>query len=142
VLPVSEFPDRIGTRVAGDVVCASWAAGAVSVSTGSRLPLDGDRKPVTLAQADGDGPAVDAVFVPPGRSGYVRPAGSAAPVGSVITETGVRFAIGDTAAAKALGLPDRPDPAPWPLLMLLPSGPELRRDAALVARDVVTSDPP
>jgi type VII secretion protein EccB len=142
VLPVSEFPDRIGTRVVGDVVCASWAAGAVSVSTGARLPLDGDRKPVTLAQADGDGPAVDAVFVPPGRSGYVRPAGSAAAVGSVITDTGVRFAIGDPAAAKALGLPDRPEPAPWPLLMLLPSGPELRRDAALVARDVVTSGPP
>jgi type VII secretion protein EccB len=144
VLPVSEFPDRIDAPVGNDVpiVCASWAAGAVSVSTGAGLPLGDHQVPVTLAQADGDGPAVDAVFVPPGRSGYVRPTGSAAPVGSVVADTGVRFAVGDAAAARVLGLPGQPEPAPWSLLVLLPLGPELRRDAASVARDVVALSPP
>jgi type VII secretion protein EccB len=144
VLPVAEFPDRVDAPVTGDVavVCASWAAGAVSVSTGDGLPLDADQVPVPLAQADADGAAVDAVFMPPGRSGYVRPAGSAASLGSMVADTGVRFPVGDPAAAKALGLPERPEPAPWSLLVLLPSGPELRRDAALVARDVLAPSPP
>jgi type VII secretion protein EccB len=144
VLPVSEFPDRIDAPVGNDVpvLCASWAAGAVSVSTGGGLPLGDHQVPVTLAQSDGDGPAVDAVFIPPGRSGYVRPAGSAAPVGSVVADTGVRFAVGDADDARVLGLPERPEPAPWSLLVLLPSGPELRRAAALVARDGVALSPP
>lgn len=144
VLPVAEFPERIGTPTGKDVpvLCASWSAGVVSLSTGSGLPLGEHQAPVPLAQADGDGSAIDAVYLPPGRSAYVRSAGRSASAGSVITDTGVRFAITDDDAARVLGLPEHPEPAPWSLLASLPSGPELRRDAALVVRDVVTPSQP
>ena len=144
VLPVTEFPDRIGAPLAGDIpaVCASWALGKVTLGAGVGLPLGDRQVPIALAQADGDGPAVDAVFVPPGRSAYVSPAGTGAATGSLVADTGVRYPIADTDAVRVLGLPDHPEPAPWPLLTLLPSGPELRRDAALVARDVLAADPP
>jgi type VII secretion protein EccB len=143
VLPVADFPERIGTPRGRDVpvLCASWAAGATSVSAGDGLPHDGSLTAVPLAQADGDGPAVDAVYVPPGHSAYVRSSGLAASTGSVITDTGVRFPVGDAEAVRVLGLPEHPEPAPWSLLALLPAGPELRRDAALVARDVVAPTP-
>jgi hypothetical protein len=144
VLPVSEFPDRIGPPRGADiaVVCASWASGVVSLWTGAELPLDGHRVAVPLAQADGGGSAVDAVFLPPGRSAYVRAPGSPESAGWVVADTGVRFAVGDPDAARTLGLPDTAELAPWPLVMMLPAGPELRRDAALVARDVVAPGPP
>lgn len=143
VLPVTDFPERIDSPRGRDVpvVCASWAAGAASVSAGDGLPLDAQHAAVSLAQADGDGPAVDAVYVPPGHNAYVRSSGLAASTGSVVADTGVRFPIGDAEAARVLGLPEHPEPAPWSLLALLPSGPELRRDAALVARDVLAPTP-
>jgi Type VII secretion system ESX-1, transport TM domain B len=52
----------------------------------------------------------------------------------------VRFAVHDDEAARDLGLP-APTPAPWPVLAALPSGPELSRKAASVARDVVAGSP-
>lgn len=144
VLPVAEFPDRIGAPLAGDVpvVCAAWAQGKVTVRAGTALPLGDGQVPSALAQADGDGPAVDAVFVPPGRSAYVGSAATRTATGSVVADTGVRYPVGDADAARVLGLPEHPEPGPWPLLTLLPSGPELRRDAALVARDVAAEVPP
>ena len=94
---------------------------------------------VPLAQADGAGPAVDAVFVPPGRSVYLRAGGRHAATGSVVIDTGVRFPLGDTDSAHVLGLPDEAQPAPWSLVSLLPAGLPLGRDAALVARDVIST---
>lgn len=135
-LPVAAFPDRIRSRHGGDLpaVCAAWTADGVSLLGGPALPLDGAAPPVPLAQADGAGPAIDAVSVPPGRSVYVRAPGGA---GSVITGAGARFDLGDPAAAGALGLPGEAAQAPWPLLRMLPTGPVLSRRAALVARDVL-----
>ena len=93
---------------------------------------------MTLSQADGRGPALDAVYLPPGRSAYVRATDR---VGTryLVTDTGVRFAIHDDDAAHDLGLP-APVPA-WPMLATLPSGPELSRQNASVARDTVTGTP-
>jgi hypothetical protein len=92
-----------------------------------------------LAQADGDGPALDAVYVPAGRSAYVR-AGDSAGTRYLITDTGVRFAVHDDDSARDLGLTDAV-PAPWPLLTLLPAGPELSRRNASIARDAVAGSP-
>ena len=92
--------------------------------------------PVTLAQADGAGPALDAVYLPPGRSAYVRANGRSG-TRYLVTDTGVRFAIHDDEAAHDLGLPAVALPAPWPMLAALPSGPELSRANASVARDSV-----
>ena len=96
--------------------------------------------PVTLAQADGAGPALDAVYLPPGRSAYVRANGR---VGTryLVTDTGVRFAIHDDDAAHDLGLPAAATAAPWPMLAALPSGPELSQANASVARDTVAGPP-
>jgi type VII secretion protein EccB len=144
-LPVTSFPDRSPrlSRPAG-TLCASWQdpqSGHADVTfvAGDRIPTPPGQAPVTLAQADGQGPALDAVYLPPGRSAYVR-AGDAAGTRYLITDTGVRFAIHDDDAAHNLGLAE-PSPAPWPLLTLLPAGPELSRQNASVARDTVAGSP-
>ncbi|KLO28911.1 type VII secretion protein EccB [Mycobacterium haemophilum] len=155
-LPVSTFPDRAPTPSdAGAItLCVTWApaqSGGIAFLAGSGLPVPAGQAPVTLSQADGTGPALDAVYVAPGRSAYVRAvrlsgglSGENARAGTryLVTDTGVRFAIHDDAAAHDLGLPAAAIPAPWPVLATLPSGPELSRENASVGRDVVATRPP
>jgi type VII secretion protein EccB len=142
VLPVSEYPDRLAppAHQRDDKICVTAAGDAVSVYAGSGPA--GEQRPVVLAQADGAGPAVDEVFIPPGRSLYVRPSGIGPPLGSVIADTGVRFPLGDAETARILGLPDTAEPAPWAVLAALPVGPVLSRAAALAAYDVVPGAAP
>ncbi|HUM00593.1 MAG TPA: type VII secretion protein EccB, partial [Mycobacterium sp.] len=102
----------------------------------SAVPLATGQAPVGLAQADGTGPNADAVFVPPGRCLDVESTHR-----YLIADTGVRFGVRDAEAAAALGLPSQPWSGPWPILKLLPDGPELSRAAALVAHDGVAPDP-
>jgi len=136
-LPVTTFPDRAPLPVdAGNTNCATWTAGRAGFLTGGGLPVPAGQAPVRLSQADGGGPALDAVYLPPGRSAYVR-AGSR----YLVTDTGVRFAIRDDDAAHDLGLSAAALPAPWPLLAVLPAGPELSRQNASVARDTVAAGP-
>jgi type VII secretion protein EccB len=147
-LPVSTFPDRVPALldVGATTLCVSWAHAAsggaeISVLAGG-LPIPSGQQPVTLSQADGKGMAVDAVYLPPGRSAYVRSTGlsgdnARAGTRYLITDTGVRFAVHDDDAAHDLGLPNTAIPAPWPVLATLPSGPELSRAKALVALDTV-----
>ncbi|MBV9722514.1 MAG: type VII secretion protein EccB [Mycobacterium sp.] len=149
-LPVSTFPDRVPALVdASDTtVCVSWTHrvsggkdfSEISFLTGG-LPVPSGQQPVTLSQADGNGLAIDAVYLPPGRSAYVRATGLAgdnpgAGTRYLVTDTGVRFAIHDDEAAHDLGLPHTSIPAPWQVLAQLPAGPELSRARASVARDV------
>ncbi|MFZ1179594.1 MAG: type VII secretion protein EccB [Mycobacterium sp.] len=144
-LPVASFPDRAPTlSVGGSTLCVMWAPAQsgqsdVEFLAGSRLPVPAGQMPVTLSQADGHGSALDAVYLPPGRSIYVRGDGG---VGTryLVTDTGVRFAIHDDNAAHDLGLAAA-DPAPWPVLAALPAGPELSRQNASIARDAVAGTP-
>ncbi len=151
-LPVSAFPDRAptpwdgGLASSGSTLCVTWAPAQsghadVAFLAGSGLPVPVGQMPVTLSQADGHGPALDAVYLPPGRSAFVQGNGG---IGTryVVTDTGVRFAIHDDDAAHDLGLPAAAIPAPWPVLATLPSGPELSRKNASVARDTVADGPP
>jgi type VII secretion protein EccB len=148
-LPVSNFPNQVPASVdAGTALCVSWAhaasGGAEIALVAGALPVSSSQQPVTLSQADGKGLAVDAVYLPPGRSAYVRATGlsgdnAGAGTRYLVTDTGVRFAIHDDDAARDLGLPDTAIPAPWPVLATLPSGPELSRAKALVAQDTVTA---
>lgn len=143
VLEVSTYPDRILVLDGSRVVCVTWTSSGSSVRTGSALPLASDQVPVPLAQADGGGPAADAVYLPPGMSMYV----SASPGGQIpggdylVGDTGIRFGVPDAAAARSLGLPAATLPAPWPIVSLLPAGPELRSDRASVAHDVIPGRP-
>jgi hypothetical protein len=102
---------------------------------------------VELAQADGAGPNVDAVSVPPGRSVFARPVsvtggGGGAQPRYLMTDLGALFGVPDDATAQALGVATPPVPAPWPVLARLPRGPELSRAAASVTRDAVGAAAP
>jgi type VII secretion protein EccB len=141
-LQVSTFPERGGASTDA-IICARWQLSATGANTavvvGNSLRI-GD--PMPLAQADGDGPAVDGVSIPPGRSAYVRSisvAGDDASTGALyfINDSGVAFGLRDEETAKHLGLSAAPVPAPWPMLARLPRGPELSKDAASIARDTV-----
>lgn len=151
VLPVSTFPDRPPELVDDVSVCVSWAGSSgpaeTVFSTGRGLPLPEGQLPVRLAQADGPGPALDEVYLAPGRSAYATSRGISgdgrrASTRYLVTDTGVRFAIGDDDAPHDLGLPTSASPAPWPVLAALPSGPELSRVKALVARDTIAGGSP
>lgn len=142
-LPVATFPVHSGPTSGADdsrVLCASWTpeGPTVVLSLTDSSPARVD--PVPLAQADGERPGVDTVVIPSGHSAYVRATsltGSAGDTGPVylLTSSGTLFGIRDENTATALGLTGEPVPAPWPVLSLLPRGPELNRDSALVARD-------
>ncbi|MCV7150426.1 type VII secretion protein EccB [Mycolicibacterium pyrenivorans] len=146
ILPVATFPEHGGVTDE-PVVCARWQAGRASGSTvlvGHATPATGH--PVALAQADADGPAVDAVSVPAGRSVFVRSVGlTGGGPGSnslfLVTDSGTRFGIRDGDTAVALGLNGPAVPAPWPVLAVLPRGPELSHRDASVARDGLVASP-
>jgi hypothetical protein len=140
------LPERLATPPAeNSTLCVNWTrlhdGGAeITLSAGDGLPLPPGEAPVALAQADGPGPALDAVYLPPGRNAYVRSAGVSGQEGGaryLIADTGVRFAVADNDAEHSLGFTADPTPAPWPVLAGLPAGPRLSRQDALVARDVM-----
>lgn len=138
---VDAYPTTATRPVDGAALCVTWTAadGPADIAVAPRLPLPAGRAAVALAQADGPGPAADAAYLPPGRSVYARAAVDSGPL-QVVTDTGVRFGVPDQATAAMLGLPAEPVAAPWPLLKLLPAGPELSRGAALLAHDAVGVD--
>lgn len=139
-LPVADYPDEVpAVTDPGDEVCATWVAGRTAVGGGPAVA--GGTAPLRLAGADGDGPAVDEVSMPAGFTLDVAP--TTTPGRYLVTDAGVRFSLRDSAAATAIGLTDSPAPVPWPILGSLPAGPELGRETALVAWDVVgTGRPP
>lgn len=142
-LAVARFPERVLPR-ARAVVCARWdprqpdAGTNTAVFMADSLPEGG----VPLAQADGEGPNIDRVQIPVGRSvllranGVTREAAVDGPL-YLLNDLGVLFGIRDGATAEHLGLVAKAIPAPWPMLARLPRGPELNRDAASVVRDTL-----
>lgn len=118
----------------------------LSVITGVTLPMSEKAKLVPLAQADGSGPNADSAYIPPGSGAYVQTTGiepDSRRKDSLfyVADTGVRYGIKNAEAVKALGLPDNPEPAPWPIVGLLANGPSLGREEAMVAHDGVAPDP-
>src|ERR1700744_372072 len=115
-LPVSGFPNQAKNPPPTDdaTLCAGWtyaASGHVDISFSiGGLPLSqGDEAAgrASLAQADGKGPAADAVYLPPGRSAYVRATGLSggnvrAGTRYIVSDHGVRYAIHDDYAAHDL----------------------------------------
>jgi hypothetical protein len=142
-LPVSSLPDTRAVSTEG-IVCLRWQLTRTGPETlvEVRDSLPNSSSSVMLAQSDGDGPNVDSFAIPQGRSAYIRSIGiddDGASTGALyfITESGVVFGLRDENTAKHLGLPGPPVPAPWPVLMWLPRGPELSKDAASIVRDSV-----
>ncbi|WP_330232978.1 type VII secretion protein EccB [Nocardia sp. NBC_00508] len=164
-LNVDTYPDTAPTIIqpkARPVSCLSWkpipgVAGNTDVAVraelavidGSDLPMSANAKAVPLAQADGKGDNVDSVYFKPGSGAFVQTTGiepDSRRKDSMfyVADTGVRFGIKDNEAAKALGMDKEsgvtPEPAPWPIVGLLASGPTMGRDAAMVAHDGVAPD--
>jgi type VII secretion protein EccB len=162
-LPVDHYPTAASRFVHVDpdrVVCMSWqrnnsAAATTRLLVGNQLPLPNDAEPVRLATADGGGPGLDNFYLRPGTGEYVQATGVEPDSRSsgqlfYINDLGVRFHVSDEASAAALGVvgvkaPGKSDetaqPAPWPVLALLPPGPELSQRAALIAHDGMAADP-
>jgi type VII secretion protein EccB len=154
-------PSRFAHADPDPVVCMSWqrnksaAEATTRLLVGHRLPLPNDAQPVRLATADGGGPGLDSVYLKPGTGEYVQATGDepdSQAVGQLfyITDAGVRFHIKDKAAATALGIVEVKEPgstnqtpqsAPWSVLALLPPGPELSQQAAMIAHDGIAADP-
>ena len=143
-LAVEHLPQRARQPLGADgstAVCVHWHSDQASGRSSSavligKLAVD---RTTSLAQADGAGPNVDGVVVPPGHS--VNAMATAIGGGGVtgprylVSDMGVRYGIRDDAVANHLGLSGLPAPAPWPILAALPRGPELSTEAASVFRD-------
>ena len=164
VLPVDHYPSLSPQIVPTDpdrVACMGWqrsntaAEATVRLLVGHRLPVPDGAQSVRLATADGNGAGLDFVYLTPGAGEYVHATGGGPDSESTgqlfyVSDTGLRYHIKDFPTAEALGVtgvkvadgPQTvPQPAPWPVLSLLPPGPELSQEAALVAHDGMLADP-
>lgn len=163
-LPVEHYPAASPQLVDVEpdpVICMAWrrANSATRASTqllvGHRLPLPRQAQPVRLATADGSGPGLDSVYLTPGTGEFVQATGVQPDSSSrgrlfYISDVGVRYGIKDQQSADALGVTgikadngknQTPQLAPWPVISLLPAGPELSAEAALIAHDGMPADP-
>jgi type VII secretion protein EccB len=165
-LAVQHYPavtPKVVDLHADPVLCFAWQRGntenaaTTQLLLGRRLPIPDRASAVPLATADGSGPGLDAVYIKAGSGEYVQAVGADPVSGAMgqlfyVADTGQRFHIKDPAAAGALGVHGVDDPAnpqsaqklpqlaPWPVLSLLPAGPELSREAALIAHDGMQAD--
>ena len=152
-LQLNTFPQHARTPVGvgdGYTVCVRWRPGRPDRNSSNTVvlvrdsPFSDPAHVTALAQADGEGPHIDAVVVADGASAYVRSARVVADDGTtgaqfLVTDAGVAFGVHDDDTAKFLGLGALPDSAPWPILANLPRGPELSVEAASVVRDGLAS---
>jgi type VII secretion protein EccB len=147
-LPLTTLPGRAGAATSV-LVCARWAPGPLEATTNTVVLVGGTPTVdagVVLAQADGDGPAVDRVLIPAGHSAFVR---STRIVGDdgltgprfLVADSGVVYGVRDDAAATALGLSETSASAPWSILARLPRGPELSVEGASRTHDVLAATP-
>lgn len=162
-LPVDHYPTVSPEIVSNPdpVLCMGWqranatAQAKVRLIVGNKLPVPAGAEAVRLATTDGNGPGLDWVYLTPGAGEYVQASGvepgsrSTGPL-FYVSDTGLRYHIKDLPTADALGVvgvkapgqqTGTPQVAPWPVLSLLPPGPELSQEAALVAHDGVAPDP-
>lgn len=160
-LNVDFYPDtpvKLIDPVAQSVTCLAWTQTRdetkprVVVLTGRSLPLPVDAKPVSVVTADPNKATANAVYIPPGSARLVQIAGGSAtaPTGEsvwYVADTGVRYGLVANPAdpradpQSALGITVAPLPAPWSIIALLPVGPALSKQDALLAHDTLPADP-
>lgn len=164
MLPIDHYP-KVSPQVVNPepdrVVCMAWerantaAQATVRLLVGHRLPIPAGAQPVALATGDGNGPGVDSVYLKPGTGEYVQTTGAESQSRAMgqlfyVSDAGIRYHIKDLPTAAALGVTGVREPrgdaevpqlAPWPVVSLLPAGPELSQEAALVAHDGMAADP-
>ncbi|MDL9937751.1 type VII secretion protein EccB [Gordonia sp. ABSL1-1] len=157
---VSNYPAQIPeyTLGSGTTLCTHWFGPSLSsepqteMLVGDRLPIPDNAQPSVLVTSDGDGPSIDATYVPPGTGEWVQASGAGAVAGRLfyISDTGMRFAVPNPATADMLGTSGvrsadgskmLPQLAPWSVIGLLPAGPTLSTEAALIAHGGFGGDP-
>ncbi|GAA2348835.1 type VII secretion protein EccB [Streptomyces kunmingensis] len=131
----------------GHTVCVRVAAG----ERGPRISVAqtglGSLGPAAQAPPEGLTPAcmpVGTVAVRPGGGSLVRALGaSGSKVGTtvyLVTDTGMKYRVGTAEALAALGYSaDQARGLPAPLLAMLPTGPDLTKEAAALGRTVNTT---
>lgn len=154
-LDVGFHPDKplkIVDPVAKPVTCLSWVKGRqdttarITVLSGRALPLPVSERSrtVEIVTIDPNGTTANNVYVKPGDGWFLHlvggtPAAPTTPSQWWVNDTGVRFGMVLTAtedAAKSVGLdPASALPAPWEMVRLLPQGPTLSREDALMSHD-------
>ncbi|MGF6887303.1 type VII secretion protein EccB [Nocardia sp. GAS34] len=163
-LQVKDYPDTAPAIIESKdqpVDCLSWKPlnsadtsdgskhAELSLITGHALPIPDSAKAVRLAQADSSiSDKVDQFYSTPGsgilvQTTGIEPDSQRKDSQFFISDTGVRYGIKDTDAAKALGMDSskaKSEPAPWPIVGLLAAGPTLSRQDAMVAHDGVAPD--
>ncbi|MGV9709737.1 type VII secretion protein EccB [Gordonia sp. NPDC003424] len=154
VLPVDDFPATAPTIIdqqKAPVGCLAWdrastdtASATLRVLAGTGLPLGDGKEPVALATSDGSGPGLDAAYIPASTGAYLATSGSDPDSPRresliFVSDAGVRFEVADADTGKALGLGDKPQVGPWPIVGLLPPGPRLSQHDALVERDSMSN---
>jgi type VII secretion protein EccB len=151
VLDVADYPAgplRLLDAAEAPTVCLSFAAAdgkqAPELLVGPGPPSPGDRAPTRLAQADGPGPRLDAVYLQAGQGAAVRAVALGHPADTgplwLISDTGVAYGVPDPESAAALGISGA-TAAPEVLLRLLPTGEPLSLAAARRTVDVLAPGP-
>ncbi|QKT06990.1 type VII secretion protein EccB [Gordonia sp. X0973] len=137
-LGVQSYPTEAPHMVDNpSALCFQWSPSGIALTMGPEVPVPTGTTMVPVIGRTGAGAQADAVALPPGKGWAVRTTGNTPDSTRMdsyffVSDTGVRFAVPD-ADVSVLGLPE-PQRAPWAIVSLLPSGPMLSREAALVER--------
>ncbi|MEH3154399.1 MAG: type VII secretion protein EccB [Gordonia paraffinivorans] len=147
-LDVDGYPDSAPDEVDGTAqttLCFQWrkdgdAPASTAVALEPDFPVADPKALVPAVGARSDGLGADVTSVPPGANFFVRTTGSdpgsaRAASDFLVADTGVRYGVPDS-AAEPLGMPT-PLAAPYPIVKLIPPGPALARNSALVERSDV-----
>lgn len=149
---LNEWPDALPTVVTGDTICNSWErnpsgnGNTTLISVAKGLPLTDTQKRQLVELRDGNGGIggyADYLYTRPGY-GWLTQSTSVSQGSTIsgqlwyVSDAGVRYTIGledeksYDPTLKSLGLDSsKPVYVPWQILSLLPTGPDLSKEAAL-----------
>ncbi|MBT0568581.1 type VII secretion protein EccB [Williamsia sp. CHRR-6] len=145
-LQLSGIPDNAPRLVKGTenkALCFTWSKNRtqpaqLGLQLTSDFPIKDPTAMVPTVGSQFDGVTADLAYIPAGKGYFVRSTGvdpntTSSASDFLVSDTGVRYGV-PPGAADPLGMPD-PLPAPFAVVSLLPPGPTLARDGALVIRD-------
>ncbi|MBC3189752.1 type VII secretion protein EccB [Pseudonocardia sp. C8] len=144
--PVTALPgadawpgSRVDGGPPGPVLCRTWRDGRGGLVAGDRPPVAPGAVPVTLAGADGAGPGLDEVVLPPSGPGPLRAGSPDTGAGGgtrwLLAASGALYGVADDPTAAALGI-GTPGNAPAEIVRLLPRAGVLDVAAAREVADV------
>lgn len=147
-LSLDGYPETAPAEVDGttqQTLCLGWrkdrdAEATLSVALTPSIPVENQDELIASVGSRTDGVGANLTYVQPGTGYFVRTTGSSPGSGQAasdffINDTGVRYGVPDSSIA-ALGMPE-PLLAPYPVVKLIPPGPALARNAALIAQSDV-----